>query len=97
MAALMTSRTASPSLKSFVLEYAACKIPRATQKPLYSKSVLGSILLDVLVATTRRGTVLDTMIKDTVITGRVLLLVSRIVGEENDLAQFEQVFGLQGD
>ena len=69
----------------------------SAHKLLYSKPILGFILLDVPVATTRRGIVLDTMIKDTFTTGRVLLLISRIVGEENELAQFAQVFGLEGD
>ena len=45
----------------------------------------GFILLDVLVAQLGEE---HTMIIDTLTTGRVLLLISRIIREENELAQF---------
>ena len=69
----------------------------STHKPLYSKEVVDLVLLDVIAATSRRRTVLDTMIKDIFSTGRVLPLISRLGGEEDGLAQSAQVFGLEGD
>ena len=66
-------------------------------KPLYSEQIVGFELLDVLAATSRRGTVLYTVIKNILTTGRVLQPTSGTVGEEGGAAQFTQFFGLEGD